>query len=103
MARSTTGLRVSDNWGRLAVDDGGALITNDLSTLRISARNVMTERNHISGDGWNLVLNDGWQAAGDGKGGYTVSKKKIIKVCFSQWAEFSLPSFTRHSGVPGFP
>jgi hypothetical protein len=69
-------LRVSDNWGRLAVDDGGALITNDLSTLRISARNVMTERNHISGDGWNLVLNDGWQAAGDGKGGYTVSKKK---------------------------
>lgn len=68
-------LRVSDNWGRLAVDDGGALITNDLGTLRISARNLVEERNHLSGEGWNLILNDGWEAAGDGKGGYTVSRK----------------------------
>ena len=68
-------LRVSDNWGRLAVDDGGALITNDLRSLRISARNLTEERSHISGEGWNLILNDGWQAAGDGKGGYTVSRK----------------------------
>lgn len=68
-------LRVSDNWGRLAVDNGGALITNDLSTLRINARNMIIERNHISGDGWNLVLNDGWQTIEDEKGSFTVVNK----------------------------
>ncbi|MCK7511980.1 MAG: hypothetical protein MZV70_53345 [Desulfobacterales bacterium] len=42
-------LRVSDNWGRLTVDDGGALLANDLRTLRISARDIEIDRNHISG------------------------------------------------------
>ncbi|HUW91806.1 MAG TPA: hypothetical protein VMV74_01475 [Bacteroidales bacterium] len=59
-------LRVSDNWGKLTVNDGGALLTNDLRTLRVSAREVQTERNHVTGTGWHLVMNDGWQAEKDG-------------------------------------
>ncbi len=68
-------LRVSDNWGRLAVDNGGALITNDLRTLRVSAKDLLIERNHISGDGWHLVLNDGWQTEQVGNGSYTITKQ----------------------------
>ncbi len=67
-------LRVSDNWGRLSVDDGGALLANDLHTLRISARDIVIERNHISGAGWHLMLNDGWQAVSGENGSYTVRK-----------------------------
>ncbi len=67
-------LRVSDNWGRLTVDDGGALLANDLRTLRISARDIEIDRNHISGAGWHLVLNDGWQAVTGENGNYIVSK-----------------------------
>jgi hypothetical protein len=68
-------LRVSDNWGKLAVDKDGALLTNDLHILRLSARNIKQERNHLIGDGWHLVLNDGWQAVTDGNGGYAVTRQ----------------------------
>jgi hypothetical protein len=68
-------LRVSDNWGRLTVDDGGALLANDLQTLRISARDIEIDRNHISGSGWHLVLNDGWQAVTGENGSLAVQKQ----------------------------
>ncbi len=68
-------LRVSDNWGKLAVDKDGALLTNDLHILRVSARNIKLERNHLIGDGWHLILNDGWQAVTDNDGGYTVTRE----------------------------
>ncbi len=68
-------MRVADNWGKLSVDNGGALLANDLHTLRISARDIKHERNHISGAGWHLVLNDGWQAMTGENGNYTVSKQ----------------------------
>ncbi len=32
------------------------------------------EKNHISGNGWHLVLSDGWQAAPQGDGSYTIIK-----------------------------
>jgi len=67
-------LRVSDNWGRLAVDKGSALITNDLRTLRVSAKNLLVERNHISGEGWHLVLNDGWRPEQFDNGNYTITR-----------------------------
>lgn len=68
-------LRVSDNWGRLAVDDGGALIANDLRTLRVSAKDYIAERTHISGAGWHLVLNDGWHIVSAANGNYLVTKQ----------------------------
>ncbi len=67
-------LRVADNWGKLAVDNGGALLTNDLRTLRVSAKEFLAERNHISGEGWHLVLNDGWRAVPSANGSYTITK-----------------------------
>ncbi|MCA1742013.1 MAG: hypothetical protein LC630_06050, partial [Bacteroidales bacterium] len=68
-------LRVSDNWGRLAVDEGGALLTNDLRLLRVSAKDIVVDKTHISGAGWHLVLNDGWHAVPSGDGSYTVIKR----------------------------
>jgi hypothetical protein len=44
------------------IEFGGVLLANDLRTLRISARVMEIDRNHISGAGWHLILNDGWQA-----------------------------------------
>jgi hypothetical protein len=67
-------LRVSDNWGRLAVHEGGALITNDLHMLRVSAKDIVLDKNHISGEGWDLMLVDGWLAVPADDGGYTVIK-----------------------------
>jgi hypothetical protein len=68
-------LRVSDNWGKLAVDNGGALLTNDLRMLRVSAKDFQAERNHISGAGWHLTLNEGWRAVPSGDGSYIISKQ----------------------------
>lgn len=67
-------LRVSDNWGKLAVDKGGALLTNDLHQLRVSARDIIMEKTHISGDGWHLSLKDGWHAVPSGDGSYTIQR-----------------------------
>jgi hypothetical protein len=54
-------IRVSDNWGKLTVDKGGCLISNNFKNLRITAKGFIKERNRISGDGWSLVLNDDWE------------------------------------------
>ncbi len=53
-------IRVSDNWGKLSVDKGGCLVSNNFSYLRISAKSFKEEKNHISGEGWNLLLENGW-------------------------------------------
>lgn len=57
------GLRVSDNWGKLAVDAGDCLVSNNYKYLRITARGLKEDRNHISGEGWNIILNDSWEIA----------------------------------------
>ena len=67
-------LRVSDNWGRLAVDEGGALLNNDLKLLRVSAKDIVVDKTHLSGEGWHMVLNDGWHAVSSGNGSYTIRK-----------------------------
>jgi hypothetical protein len=51
-------IRVSDNWGKLNVDKVGCLMSPDLRYIRISAKGIKTDRNHISGEGWVLLLND---------------------------------------------
>jgi hypothetical protein len=56
-------IRVSDNWGKLTVDQGGCLVSYNLKFLRITARNFKESKNHIYGDGWHLVLNSDWQIA----------------------------------------
>jgi len=65
-------------WGKLEVTNGGALLSNDQATLRVSApasapaAGVRTLR----GDGWTLELTPGWQVvpAPDRAGSYVVVK-----------------------------
>ncbi len=54
-------IRISDNWGKLTVDKGGCLLSNNLRYLRITAKGLNEERNRIEGEGWNLILNNNWQ------------------------------------------
>ena len=54
-------MRVSDNWGKLSVDRGGCLVSNNLKYIRITAKGFMEEKNHISGEGWLIILNNDWE------------------------------------------
>jgi hypothetical protein len=54
-------MRVSDNWGKLTVDNGGCLVSNNLKFIRITAKAFKADKNHISGDGWHLLLNSEWE------------------------------------------
>lgn len=54
-------IRVSDNWGKLTVEKGGCLVSNNLKFLRVTAKSFKTDKNHISGDGWHLILNNDWE------------------------------------------
>jgi hypothetical protein len=56
-----TAMRVSDSWGKLTVDEGGCLVSRNYKYLRITAKGYKPEKNRISGDGWNLILNEGWE------------------------------------------
>jgi hypothetical protein len=54
-------IRVLDNWGKLTVDKGGCLVSFDLKSMRITAKNLSESKNHVTGEGWHLILNDDWQ------------------------------------------
>ncbi len=56
-----TSMRVSDNWGKLTVDKGGCLVSYNYRTMRITAKGLKEEKNHISGEGWHLILNSDWE------------------------------------------
>jgi hypothetical protein len=54
-------IRVLDNWGKLTVEKGGCLVSSNLKSIRVTAKNLTESKNHISGDGWHLILNSDWQ------------------------------------------
>jgi len=54
-------MRISDNWGKLTVDKGGCLVSNNLKHLRITAKGLKERKSHYYGEGWHLILNDGWE------------------------------------------
>jgi hypothetical protein len=54
-------MRVSDNWGKLTVDNGGCLVSNNFKYLRITAKGFKESKNHFYGEGWHLILNDDWE------------------------------------------
>lgn len=56
-----TAMRVSDNWGKLTVEKGGCLVSYNYKSMRITARGLKEDRNHISGEGWHLILNSDWE------------------------------------------
>jgi hypothetical protein len=68
-----TSIRISDNWGKLSVEKGGCLISYNLKTLRVTAKNLKESKNHYYGDGWQLILNNDWEIAKDGEN-YIVRK-----------------------------
>ncbi|HEX2921264.1 MAG TPA: hypothetical protein VHO50_08880 [Bacteroidales bacterium] len=54
-------IRVSDNWGKLTVDKGGCLVSGNFGFLRVTAKGFRYSKNRISGEGWSLFLNQGWE------------------------------------------
>jgi hypothetical protein len=54
-------MRVSDNWGKLTVDKGGCLLSNNLKYLRITAKGFKADKNRYEGEGWHLILNNDWE------------------------------------------
>lgn len=54
-------IRVSDNWGKLSVDNGGCLLSYNLKYLRMTAKGFKADENKVEGEGWRLQLNDGWE------------------------------------------
>jgi hypothetical protein len=54
-------MRVSDNWGKLTVDKGGCLVSNNLKFIRVTAKAFKEDKSHISGEGWHLILNNDWE------------------------------------------
>ena len=54
-------MQVSDNWGKLTVDKVGCLVSNNYKYLRITAKGLKIDKNHIYGDGWQIIMNDGWE------------------------------------------
>lgn len=60
-------MRISDNWGKLVVENGGCLVANNLKSLRVTAKSVKQDKNKISGEGWHLILNDNWDMTAVGE------------------------------------
>jgi hypothetical protein len=54
-------LRVSDNWGKLTVEEGGCLVSNNFKFLRITAKGYKADKNKFEGEGWVLLLNNEWE------------------------------------------
>jgi len=54
-------IRVSDNWGKLTVNKGGCLVSNNFKSLRITAKGFKKDKNHVEGEGWILILNNNWE------------------------------------------
>jgi len=54
-------MRISDNWGKLTVEKGGCLVSNNFKYLRVTARGFNVNKNRIEGEGWHLILNGDWE------------------------------------------
>jgi hypothetical protein len=54
-------IRVSDNWGKLTVNNVGCLVSNNFKFLRISAKGFKAAHRHISGDNWVLNLSNDYE------------------------------------------
>jgi hypothetical protein len=54
-------------WGKLTVDQGGVLVQNDFSWIRIGLPStpIAAQASEIKGDGWTLALNPGWSLRAD--------------------------------------
>lgn len=60
-------MQVSDEWGVLDVDGGGALVPGDKSKVSVSATGISSS--HFAGAGWRLTLKTGWTVRAGPRGG----------------------------------
>jgi hypothetical protein len=54
-------IRVSDNWGKLTVNKGGCLVSNNFKFLRVTAKGFKADQKHISGEDWVMLLNNDYE------------------------------------------
>jgi len=66
-------MRLTDDWGALEVENGGALVRDDASKATVLAKGADIAQ--LKGDGWRLSLNPGWTIQpGARKGDFTVAR-----------------------------
>jgi hypothetical protein len=51
---------ITDNWGRLEVNDGGCLLSKDWSKATVPAVNIKKDGTTIKSNNWTLTLEAGW-------------------------------------------
>jgi hypothetical protein len=67
--------QISDVWGTVDVQQGGALLMPDKHSLRIAAP-ANTDGSHVTGPGWTLDLAAGWRVVPTEKAGsFTLQKQ----------------------------
>lgn len=72
-------LTANDNWGILEVKEVGGFLNQDKSSITITAPTTIEGRK-ISGEGWELTLNEGYELIKEEKSGnYTLKKIKEEK------------------------
>ncbi len=71
-------LTLSDNWGILIVERGGALLRNDWRWIIVSAPTAING-NNIEGKGWNIELNEEYGIRENSQGNYRIVKKKPVE------------------------
>ena len=67
--------QVSDQWGTLDIEEGGALMAADYHSLRVAAPGN-TDGSHVKGPGWTLDLAAGWRVVPGDKAGSFVLRKE---------------------------
>ena len=58
-------MSIMAEWGTLEVTEGGCLF--DWQRAVVSARGIVQENNILRGEGWVLIMNEGWKLANQGK------------------------------------
>ncbi len=68
-------IQISDRWGLLNVEEGGALLRSDWRWVIVSPP-LEIDGNNISGEGWTLQLNDGYFVEETPGGIYLLSRRQ---------------------------
>jgi hypothetical protein len=68
-------IQISDRWGILTVEGGGALLRSDWRWVIVSEPLEITEE-RVTGEGWIIELNEGYFIEETPAGDYLMSKKK---------------------------
>ncbi len=68
-------IQISDRWGILRVEEGGALMRSDWRWIIVTPP-LEIEGNRVIGEGWTLLLNDGYFVEETTDGIYLISRKQ---------------------------